>query len=218
MLNRRRQREPFRHALSIGTSCYPAWLLKELGLRRASYPFDWIFSHPAMVADMLEDRFARFLDPAEHALAEADPAHPPRCDHLGYRAQYGVDHVFNHHDVTAAAGLDHFRRAGDRFLAVTASSDKVLLLMVNTVVPVVTDSFARLAAAVDALGPRNTLLCLNVGCTGDTLDMGMGDPCQIGRHRLRTYRSTSEIDGVRFRNPLDDLVMRATVMQFNFAN
>lgn len=169
-----------------------------------------------MVAAMLEDRFTRFLDPREHRRNPADDL-PSRCEHIGYREQFGVHHVFNHHDVTTAAGLDHFKRAADRFLAVTGGPDKVLLLMVNTVVPVLPESFATLGHAVDALGPRNTLLCVNVGCTGDTLDMGMSDPFQIGRHRLRTYRSTSEIDGVRFVNPLDDLVLRSVVTQFNFA-
>ena len=215
--NRRQQREPFRHVIPLGTNCYAAWLIKALNLRNAAYPFDWIFSHPAMVADMLADRFARFLDPREHVRSPDDLAdpHPPRCDHLGYREAFGVRHVFNHHDVTAAAGLDHFRRAADRFLAVTGGRDKVLLLMVNNVVPVRQEGFATLARAVDDLGARNTLLCINVGCTGDTLDMGMGEPFQIGRHRLRTYRSTSVIDGVRFTNPLDDLVLRSVVAQFD---
>lgn len=169
-----------------------------------------------MVADMLEDRFMRFLDPTQHVLAPGDGGHSARCDHAGYRERYGVRHVFNHHDVTGPDGLDHFTRAVERFLVVTAGPDKVLLLMVNNVVPVLRDDFDRLCHAVDSLGTRNTLLCLNVGCAGDTLNMGMSDPYQIGRHRLRTYRSTSEIDGVRFTNPLDDLVLQSTVMQFNF--
>ena len=217
--NRRRQREPFRHVISIGTNCYTAWLIKTLDLRRAAYPFDWIFSHPAMVADMLRDRFVRFLDPGEHRRTPHDPADPmpPRCDHLGYREAFGVAHVFNHHDVTLAPGLDQFKRAVERFLAVTGGTGKVLLLMINTAAPVVPEAFGDLSLIVDGLGPRKTLLCLNVGCTGDTLDMGMSDPFQIGRHRLRTFRSTSEINGVAFGNPLDDLVLQLVVSQFNVA-
>lgn len=218
VLNRRQQREPFQHVISVGTSCYTAWLTKAINLRRASCPFDWIFSHPAMVADMLEDRFARFLDPSEHVPTPrlAIDSHPPRCEHIGYREKFGVAHVFNHHDVTSAGALDHFKRSVDRFLAITGGTDKVLLLMVNNAAPVLPDEFRSLGLIMEGLGPRNTFLCINVGCTGDSLDMGMGEPFQVGPHRLRTYRSTSEINGVGFINPLDDLVLRSVVTQFNF--
>jgi hypothetical protein len=210
--NRRDQREPFVHAVSLGTNCYAAWLLQELGLRRGSNPFDWIFSTPAMVLDMLEDDFARFLDPGEH---ERGDAHG-RCRHRFYRERFGVDWVFNHHDPTQPQDAAYLLRCVDRFRAATGGMDKTLLLMVNIEAPVRQDQFGRLCEAVERLGPRNTLLCINVGCARDVLGMGMAEPFQIGRHRLRTYRSTSEIDGVRFGNPLDDLVLRGAIMQHRF--
>jgi hypothetical protein len=209
--NRRDQREPFVHAVSLGTNCYGAWLLQGLGLRRGSHPFDWIFSTPEMVLDMLGDGFAGFLDPAEH---ETDG--PGRCRHLAYRRRFGIDRVFNHHDPTRPEDAAYLRRCVRRFREVTGGADKTLLLMINIEAPVTPALFARLCEAVEALGPRNTLLCINVGCARDVLAMGMAEPFQIGRHRLRTYRSTSEIDGVRFTNPLDDLVLRAAIMQYRF--
>lgn len=219
--NWRAQREPFAHAISLGTSCYPAWLLAALGHRTAAYPFDWLFAHPEMVLAMLEDRFAAFLDPAEH-----DPvpvgARPDRssgfCHHRGYRERFGVEHVFNHHDPTDPAGRAYFERAVHRFHRTTGGDDKTLLLMIQAGPPPSAPLFERLCGAIDRLGPRNTFVCIGVCRTGDALDMGFGEPHRIGRHRMRMFRSTSDIDGVRFGNPIDDLVLRAAVQQFRFAS
>ncbi|WP_419825642.1 DUF1796 family putative cysteine peptidase [Sphingomonas sp.] len=210
--NRRDQRVPFVHAVSLGTNCYAAWLLQGLGLRRGSHPFDWIFSTPAMVLDILDDDFRHFLDPAEHERG----GEPGRCRHRSYQARFGVEWVFNHHDPTRPEDARYFRRCVDRFRAVTGGPDKTLLLMINIEAPVTPELFAQLCDAVERCGPDNTMLCINVGCARDVLAMGMAEPFQIGRHRLRTYRSTSEIDGVRFANPLDDLVLRGATMQFRF--
>ena len=217
--NRRAQLEPFNHVISLGSNCYTAWLIAALGLRRASYPFDWIFSTPDMVIDMIEDRFVHFLDPTCHARAPEDlysTEHGGRTQHLGYLRRFGVNNVFNHHDVLTSDGLAYFSRCAARFHAVTSSSRKTLLLMVNTAGAIVPESFERLCHAINRCGDRNTLMCINVGCAGDSFNMGMSEPFQYGRHRLRTYKSTSEMDGVRFINPLDDIVLRCAIMQYNF--
>ena len=219
--NRRDQKRPFVRAVSLGTSCYPAWLLQELGLRHAAYPFDWIFATPAMVLHMLEDGFRHFLDPASmqaSARSDRDAAGTSKvCAHLYYRERFGVEWVFNHHDLSIPAVAASYRRRVDRFVAAMRDDHKTLLLMVNTGGDTTQAGFERLCAAIDAYGSDNTLLQIDVVRTGDVLDSGFGHAMACGRHRRRLFRSTSEIDGVRFRNPIDDLVMQACMMQYRFA-
>ena len=205
----------------MGTSCYPAWLLQELGLRNAAYPFDWIFSTPAMVTHMLEDRFGCFLDPrfvrptiGTHQSGEGDSQ---VCGHAFYHDHFGVEWVFNHHDLSRPEVAATYARRTDRFVAALRDGRKTLLLMINTGGDTTQEGFERLCRAIDAYGPANTLLQIDVVRTGDVLDFGMGQPLACDRHRRRVFRSTYSINGVRFPNPIDDYVMRACVGQYRFA-
>ncbi len=50
--------------ISLGSYCAPAYILKEMGLRKPVYPFDWILSIDGeKVIEILEDDFLHFLNP-----------------------------------------------------------------------------------------------------------------------------------------------------------
>ena len=86
-------RRPIQHIISLGVFCYPAWVIKQLGLKRRSYPFDWIFSTPAMVLDILRDDFARFLDASNYRLNPPEGREEGVSEHLHYRDTHGVGAV-----------------------------------------------------------------------------------------------------------------------------
>jgi hypothetical protein len=101
--------------ISVGPQCRSAAILRRLGLRSASYPFDWLFSSLGMVEHCLDDDFRTFLDPDEHdtvPLEERPDPHTHRTHHRFYRSM-GIDFVFNHHEMPES--LAHFQRAVDRF-------------------------------------------------------------------------------------------------------
>ena len=50
-----------RHVCSLGTVCLSSRMLKDTGLKRESYPFDWTFSKPNIIERILEDDFGQFL-------------------------------------------------------------------------------------------------------------------------------------------------------------
>jgi hypothetical protein len=50
------------HVCSLGNFCQSSQILKETGLKKESYPFDWIFSSPANIINILEDDFTQFLN------------------------------------------------------------------------------------------------------------------------------------------------------------
>ncbi len=52
----------FRHVISLGFFCSVAKELEQLGLRDASYPFDWVISDFKGIIDCLCDNFEHFFD------------------------------------------------------------------------------------------------------------------------------------------------------------
>ncbi len=50
--------------VSIGQTCSSAWYLKQVGAKKASYPFDWILTSSDIILDCIADGFRRYLDKA----------------------------------------------------------------------------------------------------------------------------------------------------------
>lgn len=102
--------------ISLGGHCATAGFLKETGLRQAAYPFDWLFSSLEMVDHCLSDDFATFLNPEHHepvALHSRVSKDVQRAHHAFYRRNFGIEYVFNHHEMPDE--LDHFKRTVERF-------------------------------------------------------------------------------------------------------
>lgn len=51
-----------REKIGLGQNCNASWYLKATDNKRASYPFDWIFTTPEFILDMLNDDFEKLLD------------------------------------------------------------------------------------------------------------------------------------------------------------
>jgi hypothetical protein len=49
--------------ISLGYRCSTASILKRLGLKHESFPFDWMISRLPIIKDCIETRFAYFMDP-----------------------------------------------------------------------------------------------------------------------------------------------------------
>lgn len=64
-----------REKIGLGQNCNASWYLKAAALKGSSYPFDWIFSTPAIVLDMLEDNFEQFLSRNQHIPHGLDAGH-----------------------------------------------------------------------------------------------------------------------------------------------
>jgi len=211
---------PINHVISLGTDCYASFALQLAGWKRASYPFDWILSSPGMIIDMVQDDFARFLDPVHHRQIPMEQRRAPneRCaDHLYYRDRYGIEAVFMHRDVTAPAHRAYYSRAVERFRAVMTSEETKLLLMTNTRARhATTDEFTSLCQVIDTRYRNVQLLAVNVERAGDDNAALIGGQmeCRIGHHELIRYRASSGLNGTTFVNWLDDLHMRGMVGQY----
>lgn len=58
--------------ISLGGDCTVASILRDTGIRKAAYPFDWMLAHFISVYRSVEDDFQKFLDEATLKIADDD--------------------------------------------------------------------------------------------------------------------------------------------------
>lgn len=212
---------PINHVISLGTHCYTSQLIKTLGLKRASYPFDWLFSSDRLVLDCLEDGFERFLDPGQFRTSPIEDRAEPHinlADHAYYAERLGVRYVFNHRDPNVPEHFEYYRRAVDRFHDVLASDDVKLVLMIDSMRGIDRETFLGISRALRRVGCNVIFLAIEVvpNEDGDMLSIAMKTLVKSGEHRLVRYVSTSPIDALSFENPFDDAVLRNVLTQYTF--
>lgn len=203
--------------IPFGTTCYVALLAQQLGLRSESYPFDWIFSSAAMIADCLEDDFEAFLDPRYHRSTPSDERADPHVNcaqHTLFFDRYGIANVFNHRDITQPEHLAYFRRSVDRLRKALASEIPALLVMLSPYERSNERAFERLVAQIEARGPHR-LLSVNILQHSPQIEaMGFSPVCDVGAHKLVSYRPVSYLhSGYQFESELDATILRNLILQ-----
>lgn len=61
--------------ISLGYRCSTASILKHLGLKHESFPFDWMISRLPIIKDCVETRFAYFIDPTCYMVKQTHTTH-----------------------------------------------------------------------------------------------------------------------------------------------
>jgi hypothetical protein len=61
--------------IGLGQNCNASWYLKTTENKLASYPFDWVFTTPELIEDILSDNFKSFLDRTQHIPHGIDAGH-----------------------------------------------------------------------------------------------------------------------------------------------
>lgn len=106
--------------VSLGENCNASWYLKEVNSKKASYPFDWIFSSPKIILDCLKTDFSYFLD-SDLIIAKGDKA-----AHTKYH-----DNLFNHKNpVSNPEAFNYYERTVSRFLKLLNSKRPILFVCV----------------------------------------------------------------------------------------
>ncbi len=149
----------FLSAVSLGSFCHAAEILKQTKLRMFSGPFDWLFTNPAVVTHCLADDFNTFLDRSNYQvipLEERDVPAANCCDHMFYRDQFGIKYLFNHHNPTEAQVYEHFVRSVERFRQLRQLSPVLFLLVTQQ--SVLLDDYAHLINQVEVLVPEFLLV------------------------------------------------------------
>lgn len=104
--------------ISLGHNCSTSWYLKQCGLKKATYPFDWVFTSCELITDCLKDRFNKYLDISNVVNIENSNG----AGHRLYHKQ-----LFNHKSPAASVeDYKYYQRAVERFLEVLDSDKKVV--------------------------------------------------------------------------------------------
>lgn len=214
---------PMRHAVGLGTHCYPAWLLQDMHLRRYSSPFDWLFSSPRLVEHCLQDDCATLLDRVHHESHGPHQQARHSFYHQGFgteAAPHGYVPLFFHHNPATDDGHARLVRVVERFRRLLDSADDKLFLMVigrNRSQFELAQAVAAVAEALD-LRTRNATL-LAVAHTGIT-DPAASSTVPVwkhGRHSLHALHSSSDmVEGLSFGHYFDNLLIKRLIYQHRF--
>lgn len=214
---------PMRHAVSLGTHCYASWLLQDMGLRRYSSPFDWLYSSPKLVAHCLEDNFRTLIDRTHHEQWGPHAQALHRYYHHGFDTEAAPDgHVplFFHHNPVADEDYARLVRSVDRMRRLLDSADtKLFFLLVagNRPHKDLTPAIENLAATLDARTKNATLLAVVHSSVTDQAGSHSARLWQRGPHSLHALHSSSEmVEGLSFAHQFDNLLVKRLIYQHRF--
>jgi len=104
--------QDIKFVISLGSSCFTSYLLKDVHLKLFSCPFDWIFSSPEMIQDCIDDNFLKFMDKSLYTNYLSNQS-------SATHRYYGK--AFLHHDPRNETHSNYFQRCVNRFNKVLLS-------------------------------------------------------------------------------------------------
>jgi len=214
-LGRRDTREPgLVNSISLGCNCQMAHVLKTLGLRGWSGPFDWIFTMPGMVRDCLADDFAALTD---HAQLESIPVAERRGPeiwkgrHRLYRERHGLECVFNHHDPSADPADYAFLTEGVRRLRGALDQPEAcnrLWMMIHLHTPL--SVIEEIDALLGQRASRNHLTFVQLVTGHERVEVAQALDVTPTLRYLTVHTPTEPI-GLRLADPADDAALVALI-------
>ena len=111
------------YVISLGGQCFTANFLKDNNLKLTSYPFDWIFTTPHIILDMLNDNFEKFLNKDYYVSKNPN-------DKKNKHSLYLPDlYMFNHRNPIKEGDHKYLKRCVERFYKVLQKPGKKLFIM-----------------------------------------------------------------------------------------
>ena len=104
--------------ISLGQNCNSAFYLKETNCKKASYPFDWIFSSSEIVSHAIKDNFNTFLN--ENHIINVDAN---RAGHKFYHS-----YLFNHKSPLSPEIYSYYERCIYRFRKILDGEKKIVFV------------------------------------------------------------------------------------------
>jgi len=196
------------YVCSLGPRCHTACLLKKNNMKKASYPFDWIFTNIDMILHCLEDDFQIFLDESYFTIKDKSST----IQQHSYYCENNEDHVFNHRNPLIKKDYNYYVRCIQRFKSLLKKKENklfVLLFLNYTKIDYsfkkkIIDFNAKLKKFTDFYG----ILCI-VQYLGD------GHKYQFSIyenvHFLEIYTKTKS-NGIEFENPEDNIFLDKIIM------
>jgi hypothetical protein len=207
--------------VSLGSHCLVSYTLKDLGLKRYSCPFDWIFSRPSMIEHCLKDSFASLTDRSQYkpVIDETGTEQVGRCHHAFYRDSFGVDRVFNHRDMRIEENYQYLTRCIHRFNQLLESSNRKVFVLLCPDSRITEEQFLSLHGTLTSSTTNFCLLAVALKQPQNgTSGFGLEYIKRIGRSCLAAMRPVSKAGPLTFEDPFDDFMLRRAIVSFAASN
>ena len=113
------------YVIPLGSQCFSAFFLKLNNLKITSYPFDWIFSNPKVVFQILNDNFKEFLNKDNYVIKDIE------SDKNSHKLYVTDLTMFNHRNPMRDDDYNYYIRCVNRFYDVMKKDGKKLFFMVS---------------------------------------------------------------------------------------
>lgn len=110
---------------SLGDRCCSAYWIKQMKLKKCSYPFDWIFSNIDMIIDCINNNFNIFLNRKLHLPGKDEYS----SNHKIYIGPWKNADIFNHHNILNDTHYNYFVRCVDRFKKLLEKDNNKLFII-----------------------------------------------------------------------------------------
>ncbi len=186
-----------KYTCSLGPHCHSSYLLKSNGLKKASYPFDWVFTNHNIIKEILDDRFENFLNKEHYINIDFS-----KCGHKIYH-----NTMFWHHNpLTNIENYNYFVRGVSRFKDMLLNEqEKLFIYLVKDVKEINEPSF------------KNDMILLNETLKKHTVNFRLLSIVVFPNKEKQKYSfdSIDNIDflyidtlsvsnGIQFVNPIDN--------------
>jgi len=135
----------------MGSRCATATIIKNLGLKHESYPFDWMVSKLPTIQHCIQTDFAEFLNPTNYVMSTCDTTQ--KCDNevkvlnteqvlinkyyqkdLVINTTYHFELAMNHKNILNTDDRNYYYRCIDRLYKQLNSNEKKLLLHISIII------------------------------------------------------------------------------------
>lgn len=152
--------------LGLGTACLTSSVLKQMGVKNKSLPFDWIFSSPEMVEHAIQDDFASFLS-RDNIVSIPEERRPApglyKSENKHYRDNFGVGYMFVHHNPSEeVTDYEYFVRCVDRLRSALAAEAPTVFVMTRVVPHQPNEQHHRTYRRLAELLRPHALLCVEI--------------------------------------------------------
>lgn len=110
----------FDEAVSLGQNCSSSWYIKECGLKKASYPFDWLATNARVLGHVLGDDFSTLLDRGQMVSLLTEGGH----------SFYHTRMIGHRNPARNEADFKYYVRCADRWRALMSSRQPVVFVTV----------------------------------------------------------------------------------------
>lgn len=201
--------------ISFGENCNTSWYIKETGNKKASYPFDWIFSSPEIIIHALKDEFKSFLN-KDYIF----PVGKKRAGHSYYHSR-----MFNHRNPLENEGhYEYYKRATARLKDLLKAQKKTIFIItvineaekrknwsegfdkeMKQPINQSLENFKDLITYVSQINPNSKFLFINQFTENKlNIDLALSDEDVM----WIDFTSTGANSGVKYSNKIDDTIIK----------